>query len=55
MSGFGLALKLKVENWFESINQPHSPTGDVFEFMNHSEQELSLLKIKKKTIYFCVF
>lgn len=49
MSGFGLALKLKVENqnvnFLVRINQPHCPTGDVFEFMNHSEQELSLLKI----------
>lgn len=52
MSGFGLALNLQVKNlnlnFLVQINRPHSPTGDVFKFMNHSEQKLSLLK--KKTL-----
>lgn len=55
MSGFDLALNLQVKNvnlnFLVQINRPHSPTGDVFKFMNHSEQKLSLLKKKDITVF----
>lgn len=55
--GFGLksAGEQQQSKLLVHINQPHGATGDVFKFMDHPEQKLSLLKKRKTDIILLYF